>query len=91
MAETMIERVARALSATQGMYWTEHLRAARAAIEAMREPTDRMLDAGVAANTVELPSGGQIIVAVDPAWDAMIDAALAEGTEAAPRPASPLG
>jgi hypothetical protein len=52
----MVERVARAIyESTQGK-WTgvpwaeadrgEHLRQARAAIEAMREPTEGMLDAG---------------------------------------------
>ena len=50
--------------------WRCHVVEARAAIAAMREPTDEMLEAG----TDEATSGF-----VSPVWRAMIDAALAEG------------
>jgi len=48
--------------------WAEHSGDARAAIEAMREPTGEMLDAGDAA----------CAGANERVWPAMIDAALAE-------------
>jgi hypothetical protein len=60
--------------------------AVRAAIEAMREPTEAMVDAGVEAKRrlyAELEAAGQstrtMLVANHPAgtiWEAMIDAAL---------------
>lgn len=58
MMDDMVERVARALAAADGMHpeavsndedqvpgWTLYVDDARAAIEAMREPTDAMTDA----------------------------------------------
>jgi len=54
------------------------LAGSRAAIEAMREPTAAMSDAG---GRVEFPAGEwnySIDYAADEAWRAMIDAALAE-------------
>jgi len=48
----------------------EHREDARAAIEAMREPTDEMLDAGNVEGTIE-PLGAS------ETWELMIDAALA--------------
>lgn len=74
----MIERVAKALSIADGNhpdacsndedeipYWTLYVKMARAAIEAMREPTEEMANAGakVAFMSADL-------------WAAMIDAAL---------------
>jgi hypothetical protein len=45
--------------------------AARAAIEAMREPTEAMVDAGAVAE-----GDGNLAVQARSLWDAMIDAAL---------------
>lgn len=45
---TMLEKVARAISMTLGEYeWTACIAAARAAVLAMSEPTDDMLEAAV--------------------------------------------
>ena len=76
----MVERVARALAARKcGLVkdpygerlpddlWQQCIPDARAAIEAMREPTDKMLDAG--------PPFPYMDKGV---WQAMIDAALSE-------------
>jgi hypothetical protein len=70
----MVERVARAIyaaecwdTATPGFY--QH--AARAAIAAMREPTDEMVDA---AWEPSVPPGNVAI------WQAMIDAAMGDKT-----------
>lgn len=57
MSETMVERVARAIAEASGALWEaeDHegralfRRDARAAIEAMREPTDEMVIAGLEA------------------------------------------
>lgn len=72
---SMIERVARAIA--KGEYgenvddvWHTCIDDARAAIEAMREPTEAMLDAGYGAE----PTGAALVAP----WEAMIDAALAE-------------
>ena len=80
MSNDMIERVARALAASDrhfsdGGSWDEldpiehdiYMASARAAIEAMREPTSEMVDAAY-ANT-----GG---VGATKCWQAMIDEAL---------------
>jgi len=71
MTDDMIERVARAIYAAEcwdtaapGFY--QH--AARAAIEAMREPTEVMLDAAMQFASCDLKSE----------WQAMIEAALGE-------------
>jgi hypothetical protein len=68
MSDNMIERVARALYAmeysgdsTTAEFWE---RMARAAIEAMREPTQAMLDAG------------EPQVLTETVWRSMIDAVL---------------
>ncbi|UAK23694.1 hypothetical protein [Sphingomonas nostoxanthinifaciens] len=53
--------------------WTRYERHSRAAIEAMREPTRAMMDAGFLAN----PNTEGLAPPVY-AWPAMIDAALAE-------------
>ena len=71
MTDTTIERVARALVVADRSAITPdyYQRMARAAIEAMREPTSEMVDAAY-ANT-----GG---VGATKCWQAMIDAALSE-------------
>jgi hypothetical protein len=77
----MVERVAKAISAKHGYYWTEHLALARTAIEAMREPTGAMVKAGDQKNHEDaLIEAGCINITNElPAiYDAMIDAALAE-------------
>lgn len=82
----VIERVARAIAETgnggdwdsRSFYQEEHKefhrKRARAAIEAMREPTEAMIDA------VDLPGlAGDPEIVIAKAWRAMIDAALKEG------------
>lgn len=91
----MIERVARALcvangedpdkpSGAFGVWWKSYRDEARAAIEAMREPTESMVSKGTRAVTLAKnaahgpePSavlkGGTVL-----AWQIMIDAALSE-------------
>ena len=67
----MIERVARAMCAQNGNHesaWWEFESNARAAIAAMRDPTEQMATAGLHAVRNE-----EII---DDVWQAMIDAAL---------------
>lgn len=83
---TMIERVARALCVERGQdpdysppdctpNWLEHVSDARAAIEAMREPTDGMVDV-----CDEIDNGNCEGIAVGSTgrdvWHAMIRAAL---------------
>jgi len=72
MPDSMIERVARALLVADRSAITPdyYQRMARAAIEAMREPTEAMLDAGV--NFRERNARTEQI------WQAMIDEALKE-------------
>lgn len=72
---TMVEKVAIAIrnvnETTVGLTYSELTREmARAAIEALMEPTESMLDAGDAAD------GYDVYVGV---WAAMIQAALKEG------------
>jgi|AmaraimetFIIA100_FD_contig_41_5707065_length_408_multi_3_in_0_out_0_1 hypothetical protein len=64
---TMIERVARAIAKSQGVEdtWRGYMAETRAAIAAMREPTEAMAHAG------DQHAGRD-------AWQAMIDAALKE-------------
>ena len=83
----MIERVAKALAKADGDpsvlfdYYLEH---ARAAIEAMREPTEEMSKAGFVVNKFDNEIRccdsprrlARITMPADPAWKAMIDAAL---------------
>lgn len=81
---TMIERVARALAASDGAKFhvnpDVYLTLARAAIEAMREPTEHMLDYGACHEDQDhdIFDEGHISREV---WQAMIDAALAEKEE----------
>ena len=83
---TMIERVARAL-APQSLLpehmWREFVEPARAAIEAMREPTEEMRIAGDTAPTahgwgLHAIHGSSEFAECEPLWRAMIDAALGE-------------
>ena len=68
----MIERVAEAICRAQSFLPTPvtavHRAAARAAIEAMREPTDDMIHHGAAGSGSDRIALG--------AWEAMMDAAL---------------
>lgn len=88
----MVERVARALSVADGMHpeavsndedqvpaWTLYIQDARAAIEAMRKPTEAMRDAGTSAH-----SSADTADAVH-CFTAMIEAAL----NADPNPLAP--
>lgn len=49
----MVERVARALAACDNSDWRAWVDDARAAIEAMREPTDQMVEAAYAAASLD--------------------------------------
>lgn len=99
MSESMIDRVARALHARRYGEWyegplkmTDSQRAcladARAAIEAMREPTEYMQKAGFRLNKWTNPKPchdhcvGRVTMPVDAPWRAMIDAALNENANA---------
>ena len=88
----MIERVARAIyaesyrrccngesPAPDDESWESYIGEARAAIEAMRKPTEEMREAGFASiEIVETSYGAGIpLSAPEKVWSAMIDAALA--------------
>lgn len=86
-ADEMVERVARALWGVSDFNekswpWEEcgssqkagYRLHARAAIEAMREPTDAMFDAGEKAATTY--SARWMMSIADDVWTAMVDAAL---------------
>lgn len=77
----MIEKVARAIHASLGYEanWptpecTQCMDATRAAIEAMREPSEKMQHAGLVA----LDESGECDCSQHDVWEAMINAALAE-------------
>jgi hypothetical protein len=78
---TMIEQVARAISETRDLCWDQYspeLKAtykamARAAIAAMHEPSEAMLDAGYDAGFNGTTESDTVDI-----WDRMIHAALAE-------------
>lgn len=68
-------------------HWKEHLGYARAAIEAMREPTEEMVDAVVADSPIfEMTEGQAKLV-----FESMIDAALSTSRSSAlpPQPQPP--
>jgi hypothetical protein len=79
----MVERVARALCRSAALgdpgqayidaNWPNYSTAARAAIEAMREPTEAMIGAGRGALPNFCPEDSDALVC----WQDMIDAALA--------------
>src|SRR3990172_674046 len=80
---TMIERVAEAMARSDGFEIHErgyrrdlYRRRARAAIQAMREPTDAMKEAGRPWECADGPDA-QLLAAED-CWGWMIDAALDE-------------
>lgn len=91
----MVERVAREICKNAGhvtdRHWQHYTNAARAAIEAMREPTEEMIDAGIEAKMKlyeRLEAEGKntriIVVANHPAgtiYEAMIDKAIQESGE----------
>ena len=64
----MIERVARGLCSYSEFMWQDNIPKAKAAIEAMREPTDEMVAAGFEPGCFEVRS----------VYTAMINAALKE-------------
>jgi hypothetical protein len=78
MTDNMIERVARAMCMVDESHW-EHVnqalyrKVARVAIEALREPTQKMRLAGVAAYEHTNPT-----LIFNVIWRAMIDAALGD-------------
>lgn len=80
----MLTRVARALCKEDGKDWNEindwgkcnYHDLAKAAIEAMREPTDAMMAAGV-------QTCGEVTFSGIPSWRAMIEAALTSSAEGA--------
>ena len=67
----LVERVARAIMQNIIADRDDALNAARAAIAAMREPSDAMIDAAWNAISTER-------ITATEAWQAMIDAALAQ-------------
>jgi hypothetical protein len=71
MSENMIERVAKAMRAESGGKPFSWENAARAAIEALRQPTEEMIEAGDMVLDSEYFSGEPVDV-----WRAMIDATL---------------
>ena len=72
----MIERVAQAMADADDIPGTTHYEGmARAAIEAMREPTKAMLDAGWEA-PADVGLDGLLSESMRSSWCAMIDAAL---------------
>ena len=76
---TMFERIARAIATSQGHDdWQRCTAAALAAISAMREPTEEMLDAA----TPKMPDYGYL----PDEWQAMIDHIIAERQGVALRP-----
>ena len=76
MTDSLIERVARAFWGDEYDGSENQLRGARAAIEAMREPTSNQLDAGYAAIS-ERQCDDDLAFG----WRAMIDEALRENNE----------
>jgi hypothetical protein len=89
----MIDRVAKAICGASGMRWDDMLsgardqfrRDARAAIEAMREPTEAMVKAAQEETYCHSwSSRGEHIEDPEVAWTAMIDAALGEQPGDAP-------
>jgi hypothetical protein len=85
MTSTMLERVARALCRLDGHpenatmdgkpLWQDYLPEARAAIEAMREPDEVMVEAMQAARNQQAMTVRDLVVMP---WQAGIDAAVGE-------------
>lgn len=86
--ESMVERVARAICAASGFgeafehlvgqAWTHWLPEARAAIAAMREPTEAMILAAMEGNEERVRVSPQTAKARSQTYTTMIDAALAD-------------
>ena len=77
----MVERVARAMAENAGFAWENCAQSqwrsdARAAIEAMKEPTDEMADRAYACATTDLASKDDFKSHYRDVWQSMIDAAL---------------
>lgn len=75
----MVERVAKVLQescARDGMHIDVARHMARAAIEAMREPTEAMLTVGEDVIFDEQHEYGDELLKLPPAWQVMIDEAL---------------
>jgi len=69
--EKMVERVAKAIARIEGdASWVQHLKAARAAILAMREPTPDMFEAALS----DVPDWGSL----PDEWRKMIDYAASD-------------
>lgn len=82
MVESMVERVARAIAGCQQEIgadkWRYCLPEARAAIEAMREPTDAMIMAAEWAEPEYREDDRDMAIQFKAEWRAAIDAALNE-------------
>jgi hypothetical protein len=77
----MIERIAQAIfdKDPEGLFTIHHAEVyARAALEAMREPTKAMLDAADAAHPRGYGRETPLTTIIGTEWRAMIDAALKE-------------
>jgi hypothetical protein len=79
----IVERVAKALakSTDQSEYWTNYVVQARAAIAAMREPTDAMKDAATDLEDFLDKSQADNGALWPFIWQAMIDACLQEAND----------
>jgi hypothetical protein len=83
-----LEAMARAIfeSLCEPHKWSEtpaahahNIEAAKAALLALRDNlSDATVEAGLKANTCALPSGGELVMAVEPAWEAMVDHIVGE-------------
>lgn len=71
----MIERVAKAIAAqdTEGLVWQEYISDARAAIAAMREPTEAMKNC---SDEIHWGYSCHVCGGLKDGWYAMIDATL---------------
>lgn len=70
---TMLEQMARAIQGPLGISTADAMFAAKRTLEAMRVPTEAMIDAGAVAE-----GDGNLEAEARNLWAAMIDAALAE-------------
>lgn len=81
MPETMVEKVARAISAIgsgSDSNWSDYTEEARAALQALREPTEAMADA---FDNMKAWDDDDRLPEAREAMEAFIDAALSEGAE----------
>lgn len=78
--QSIIERAARALSVADGLgeaHWQSYTETARAVLTAIREPSEAMIEAGLAECSADWRESVCREFLPD-IWKAMIDAALAE-------------